>query len=607
MSEHTGPTDQTHTIQLTSTIEQVMWSRTLGVPGGQVDLEVYTHYVGDNATMEIELTDHAGTSHGSYANKLYGNFFKVNIVVPPEAKQALYAEVTLPDHGLTKKSAPLFLLPPIEVVNAKWDRPEVNQGDVVKLTADAKGAPDGMEAEIFVYEKAFDGALEKITQMVTLVDGEKIDLDWEYLYPGEIVVPPTPEIEAGTAKDRLEADYVFEVVVAGIKAVSEALKFTSLFPTVKPKWSKAEVTPDHNSAWPPASPPTDAVPEEAKVEMQVDTTQVPDGTAATITVHHCHTGALIPGGTVTGLTVQGNKVVDGAGNVPVWTFNAAHLPWDPWDKPFFFFKVQLRPLGFQAETPSDYVNKEAETLRVKYWHICVSDAIADTPAGGNLTTQAEMAEIAGIMTGQAHHAVGQQAVNQNNVPVALWGSLLRNAYAYHHASHGDIVDRTTGAQLNAPDNPPNVPVGNWRSVVVLGSTDLGDVETNQAANVPSVPRYLVYMDTCVAGWEPSLANAFVNRGTRNYLAFRCYIPDGDARQMARDFYNKWCGTHKCDPTKIPTVFFDVGAPYYNSMRPVLFGAGGGAVPAPQGALSKALDAIGSAIGSIISGIGSLFK
>lgn len=61
------------------------------------------------------------------------------------------------------------------------------------------------------------------------------------------------------------------------------------------------------------------------------------------------------------------------------------------------------------------------------------------------------------------------------------------------------------------------------------------------------------------------------------IAFRKFIPDGDARQMARNFYNKWCGVHKCDPSKIPEVFFDVGAPYYGSMRPILFGAGGGAI------------------------------
>jgi len=188
-----------------------------------------------------------------------------------------------------------------------------------------------------------------------------------------------------------------------------------------------------------------------------------------------------------------------------------------------------------------------------------------------------MREIAGILRRQEHQRVYRHAFNRQRVPVNLWGSVLRNTYAYHHASHGDIVDRRTGAQLNVPSNPPNVPVGNWRSVVVLGQTNLGDAEVNQAGNVPSVPRYLVYMDTCVAGWEPSLGNAFVNRGTQNYLAFRMYIPDGAARQMARRFYRKWAGTYKCDPARIPQVFWDIAAAYYGSMRPVLMGQGGGAI------------------------------
>jgi len=212
-----------------------------------------------------------------------------------------------------------------------------------------------------------------------------------------------------------------------------------------------------------------------------------------------------------------------------------------------------------------------------------------------------MNEIAQLLR-LSHHRVYRRAFNQNNVPVNLWGSVLRNTYAYHHASHGDIFDFARNRSLNTNANPPTTPVGSWKSAVVLGQTWFGEAQVKQTGNVPSVPRYLVYMDTCVAGWEPSLGNAFIGRGTQNYIAFRMYIPDGDARSMARRFYRKWARVHRCDPSKIAPVFWDVGAPFYNSMRPILMGAGGGHITG-----SKTGNSMKQAIGGLVTSFQSLFK
>jgi len=348
--------------------------------------------------------------------------------------------------------------------------------------------------------------------------------------------------------------------------------------TLTASWSRIWVTPRHNVNWPPNAAPDDDLPHDCRATMFVSTRHVPDGTSAQIEVRHCASGATVPEGTISGLEVQDNFVLDPeTGTYPVFVFTAEQEPWDPWDSPFYYFHVTVDHQGLEGETPS----APGAGLRVMYWDASVSDAIADTPAGGNLTTGDEMTEIAGILRTSTHR-VYVRAFNQANVPVALWGSVLRNTYAYHHASHGDVVDRTTGAQLNAPGNPPTVAVGNWRSVVVLGSTDLGDAEVNQTGNVPSVPRYLVYMDTCVAGWEPSLGQAFIDRGTQNYLAFRKYIPDGAARGMARRFYRRW-KSYDFDPAKISDIFWEVGALYYDDMRPILMGQGGGQIAAQRSA------------------------
>jgi hypothetical protein len=120
-----------------------------------------------------------------------------------------------------------------------------------------------------------------------------------------------------------------------------------------------------------------------------------------------------------------------------------------------------------------------------------------------------------------------------------------------------------------------------KSVVAIGTAKMdklaffGGAEISNPGQVPNVPRYLVYIDTCDAGFEPALGNAFVSRGTQNVIAFGMSIPDSEARQMARDFHNKWSGIHKCNPAKIADVFNEVSPPHATTMRPVLFGA-----PAP---------------------------
>jgi hypothetical protein len=111
-------------------------------------------------------------------------------------------------------------------------------------------------------------------------------------------------------------------------------------------------------------------------------------------------------------------------------------------------------------------------------------------------------------------------------------------------------------------------------------------------DVVSVARYLVYIDTCDAGFEPSFGDAFIARGARNCIAFRKTIPDSDARQMARNFHKKWVRVHKCNPEKIPQVFLEVAPPFFGTMKPKLFGAGGATVTSSTpGAIA---DAVGTA-------------
>jgi hypothetical protein len=72
--------------------------------GGLVGLEILTQYVGNRSPIEIELSDQNGKTFGKYQEKISGNRFWAQIKVPADAKQALYATVKLPKHGLQMKS-----------------------------------------------------------------------------------------------------------------------------------------------------------------------------------------------------------------------------------------------------------------------------------------------------------------------------------------------------------------------------------------------------------------------------------------------------------------------------------------------------------------------
>jgi len=356
-------------------------------------------------------------------------------------------------------------------------------------------------------------------------------------------------------------------------------------PTIEVKWSKSEILPVHNNGWPPATPPTDTIPEDAKVALEAKVKNVPDGTKAILIVHNCTTLRTVA--VFRGMEVKGGEVVDPAtGKAPEWFFEAKNFPWVPWDSPFYFFRAMVSFHGLTAETPSDAKGSESSTLRVTYWHGIISDWTADQPwtdsnnqVHSGLTTQAEMNEIAGILEGNPHHKAVRFANRLQNVPVPHLGSVLRNTYVAHFASHGDFQ--------------------HGRSMIYLGATPFARSEIARASAVPSTPVYLVYANCCLAAKEHSLGRAFLARGTRHFLGFRVSIPDGDARSMARRFYRQWGGTYSMSPYKIPDVFYAVAPAFWGTMRPTLLG--------PRGGDIGFLDSLKDKVSGLVSDIKSIFK
>lgn len=222
MSEHKGQTNEVTEVKLPSAIEQVQWTQPRAAPGGTAGLEVFTRFVGHGAPVEIKLTDEQGRSHGTFKDGLYANRLTAEIQVPPKAEGALFAEVKLAKHGLSKKSPPLLLVPPVAIRNAKWSQAEARRGDVLTLSADVKGAPDGTEAQITLFEHDADGAHDRVTRFSALVEGERVEAEWEYEYHADTDdIPRDEEVEQGYTPP----EYFFRVEVAGVTEKSDLLTF----------------------------------------------------------------------------------------------------------------------------------------------------------------------------------------------------------------------------------------------------------------------------------------------------------------------------------------------------------------------------------------------
>lgn len=222
MSEHQGHTDEVKKIELASTIQQVFWTKQMVSAGAKAGLEVFTQYVGNNSDLEIELTDQSGKKHGNLKGKISGNYFLSQIDVPDKVDKILYATVKLPKHSLEKKSNPLVVTPPINITNLKWDKKEARRGDILKLTADVKGAQEGSEAEIEIWEHDADGAHDLITKIPGTVKNNKVETEWEYEYHEDTDdIPSKDETEKGYNPP----EYFFKVIINGTSADSGLLEF----------------------------------------------------------------------------------------------------------------------------------------------------------------------------------------------------------------------------------------------------------------------------------------------------------------------------------------------------------------------------------------------
>jgi hypothetical protein len=222
MPEFTGATDEKHTFTLPSEIDSVHWDRRQAAPGGKVGLDIRTLFCGDGSQIQIKLKDAQGTVHTTLSGKLRDNRVNIDLRVPKQAKGGLVAQVKLPNHGLSAESWALKILDPVRVRSPKWSTETVSRGDVVTLTAEARGAPDGRQARVRIFERnPGRGAHDPVTHLQPRTEGGAVEVMYQFRYPGD-TADILPEWEAPNGYT--QPGFFYTVEVAGVTADSKTSK-----------------------------------------------------------------------------------------------------------------------------------------------------------------------------------------------------------------------------------------------------------------------------------------------------------------------------------------------------------------------------------------------
>jgi hypothetical protein len=108
----------------------------------------------------------------------------------------------------------------IEITNVKWDKQETRREDVLLLSADVKGARDGTEAQIKIFEHDADGNHDFIEEFSVPVKNEKVEKEWEFEYRGD-----TNKTSEKSEKEYNPTEYFFRVKVRENFGESELLEF----------------------------------------------------------------------------------------------------------------------------------------------------------------------------------------------------------------------------------------------------------------------------------------------------------------------------------------------------------------------------------------------
>jgi hypothetical protein len=211
--EFSKSTDSEHKIKLEPVLVSAAWGAGMAIAGQPARVEVYTAFVGNGAPVKIKVKNSRGKGIAKTKGTIKRNKFMGEVTLPEDMAfgEEAYFEVTLSKNGLDGESNRIPIFPPIEVSSIKWSAAEARRGDVLTLSADISGLPNGSEVLLVIYEFDQDKVHDKITELPATVNEGKVEVKWEYEYHEDTDEIPSQEEMEEYGRSYNPPEYFFTV------------------------------------------------------------------------------------------------------------------------------------------------------------------------------------------------------------------------------------------------------------------------------------------------------------------------------------------------------------------------------------------------------------
>lgn len=218
-TKFTKPTDETHIIELESSISLAVWNSTIALAGKKAAFEVHTSFVGNGNKIKITGESKKGEKLGQIESKITGNIFTDKFTIPEDIRLGdfIFFKVELPQLGLEQESNHIPVIPLIKVTNMKWNAEEAIRGDILTLSADIEGLKNKTEILVIIYEYDENGAHDKITAIPAIVNNGQVQLQWEYEHhESTLNIPTEREIQKYEKENHYKhPEYFFAFMIGG--------------------------------------------------------------------------------------------------------------------------------------------------------------------------------------------------------------------------------------------------------------------------------------------------------------------------------------------------------------------------------------------------------
>ena len=220
-TKFTKPTDETHIIELESSISLALWNSTIAFTGKEAGFEVHTNFVGNGNKIKITGESEKGKKLGQIESNISGNKFRGKLTVPENINvdDSIFFKVELPQLSLKKESNHIPVVPPIKVTHMKWSAEEARREDILTLSADLEGLRNDTEILVIIYEFDENSAHEKITEIPATVNNGKVEVQWEYEYhESTLKIPTEGELQKYDKENHYKyPEYFFTFIIAGVE------------------------------------------------------------------------------------------------------------------------------------------------------------------------------------------------------------------------------------------------------------------------------------------------------------------------------------------------------------------------------------------------------